>query len=111
MPALRVLGRRWHIATDDMPGIASAGVIFHISGIILYAIAVGGIEQTAHTDDCDQLFKKYQAFYALLLGLSVLQTVVESFLWWKSSRGEACMDLLTSMMCCVNAFVFPNSVE
>jgi hypothetical protein len=96
MPALQALARRWAIASDDMPGPASAGVVFHFHGIILYAVALAGIQQTVYSENCDHIVTRYQAFYALLLAISVLLTVVLVALWHQSSQGRALMTGLNS---------------
>ncbi len=65
MPALRLLGRRWHIASDDLPVFSSSGACFHIVFTAFLAASLAIVPGSCVGSNIQWL----QAFLASLLAV------------------------------------------
>ena len=84
MPALQILGRRWHLATDDFVLLPALGAIFHI----IYASVIGAaIDRLIDPLDCEDGRTKLGFMSALLIWDVLLAALMVS-LAYASSRGS-----------------------
>lgn len=83
MPALRLFGRRWHVAADDLPPFALAGFGFHFVFAAFLAAALG-----LETTHCQlESWVHLQSYMAALLGVDTLQTAAMGGLIYIGMQG------------------------
>ena len=97
MPALQLFGRRWHIASDDLPVFTAPGAAFHATWAVFSAAALAvdpgrcspsppeGSEPGQFTPSSTQ---PLQAFLAALLAVDALQALALAWLTDVGLRGE-----------------------
>ena len=86
MPALRVFGRAFHIASDDVPLFALGGAIFHLFWIVAIAITARNILDMPDICKGDAgLF--YIATVASLLVCFAAGFILELLLIWQGCQG------------------------
>ncbi len=84
MPALRAYGRRWHLATEDLPPFAAAGFLFHFVWAVFLAAAIGLAEDR---NDCEGLTELF-AYADALVAIDVLQSLTLGALVFVSLQGS-----------------------
>lgn len=82
-PALVLWGRRWHIASDDLPLPAAVGCAFHLAWVVVLSVL---LSQVAGGHTCTNEVWAV-GFTASLLGLYVTQTAVLGAVAVESSIG------------------------
>ncbi|GAX83082.1 hypothetical protein CEUSTIGMA_g10508.t1 [Chlamydomonas eustigma] len=85
MPALKVFGRRWHIASDDLPPFLSFGIAFHLVWSAFLATALA-LEPGTCSDAGSTNWLR--AFLATLLGIDALETLGLSILTYVGLQGS-----------------------
>ena len=89
MPALRVFGRAFHIASDDVPLFALGGAIFHLFWIIAIAITARNILDMPDVCKGDAGLY-YIATVASLLLCFASGFILELLLIWQGCQGAFC---------------------
>lgn len=86
MPALRVFGRAFHIASDDVPLFALGGAIFHLFWIVAIAITARNILDMPDICKGDAGLY-YIATVASLLVFFAAGFILELLLMWQGCQG------------------------
>lgn len=88
MPALKIYGRRWHMASDMMPIPALAALLIHTIWIIIFGPIVGAYhvfgDRTCHTPGV-----QFQAVCGGFLAIYAVSWVFELALFIVGCRGMA----------------------
>lgn len=87
-PALKVFGRRWHPATDDLPLPAIFGSIVHVLFTALCAAALAGLELAEGEESTCPAKVRYRGMYATLVSIDVIMAVLLALLARASLRGK-----------------------
>ena len=85
MPALAVAGVRWHIASDDVPLLATFGSGFHAIWIMVILLTSQGVLNMPH--QCHHEGRQYIATVTGLLFCFTFGFVVELLLIWEGCKG------------------------
>ena len=89
MPALRVFGRAFHIASDDVPLFALGGAIFHLFWIVAIAVTARNILDMPDICKGDAGLY-YIATVASLLVCFAAGFILELLLMWQGCQGAHC---------------------
>ncbi|KAK9829311.1 hypothetical protein WJX72_005111 [[Myrmecia] bisecta] len=84
MPALRIYGRRWHIATDVVPLPAACGAAFHFLWAIIFGALIGHYHMWK---SCSGPGKEYIAATAGLMAVFVISFFAEVAMTWIGLQG------------------------
>ena len=85
MPALTLSGRKWHIASDDIPLFAFFGALFYAAWVVLIGIGAGYIWTMPGV--CRHPGRQYIAAASGLFILFVLGFILELLLIMEGCRG------------------------
>lgn len=85
MPALVIMGRRWHAATDDFPLPAGIAAVCTTAWAAVVAAALGYL---GGLKGCQPNGTQIYAYFCALLGVLVADAVTMGGLAWTSGRGE-----------------------
>lgn len=105
MPALKIYGRRWHMATDMMPIPALFAIVIHTIWIILFGPLVGAYHVFSPDLKCHTTGREYQAICGGFLAIYSISWIFEVALFYVGCRGtplevqkrKACIPLLYVM--------------
>ena len=87
MPALKIFGRAFHTASDDVPAFALGGAIFHAFWIV--AIAITSCDVVNMPDVCHHAGFGYMATVALLLVCFTFGFILELLLICEGCKGKS----------------------
>ena len=88
MPALKIYGRRWHMASDMMPIPALAALVIHTIWIIIFGPIVGAYHVFGDRN-CHRPGVQYQAVCGGFLAIYAVSWVFELALFVVGCRGMA----------------------
>ena len=92
MPALRLFGRRFHIATDDVPWLAFIPALFHTAWAIGLSILWGTL---GRPKNC-HFGVGYVVDLAGLLAAFVLSAAVQLWMVWDGLKGGSLYEVSVS---------------
>ncbi|EFJ43798.1 hypothetical protein VOLCADRAFT_95936 [Volvox carteri f. nagariensis] len=85
-PALKLLGRKWHIATDDLPLPSLMGAIWHIGVLILNSINLSFVVE--QLDSSCPYRGRYIAYLSSHQFCFVVNSILHVWTFFESSRGS-----------------------
>ena len=89
MPALKMFGRRWALAADDVPVLAFPAALFHLIWFIFLVVAFSAISKPS---SC----AKTASYEACIIGLFIcflLSACLESWLAIEGMRGTYVLEI------------------
>ncbi len=87
MPALKIYGRRWHMATDMMPIPALFAIVIHTIWIIIFGPLVGAYHVFSPDRKCHTTGREYQAICGGFLAIYAVSWIFEVALFYVGCRG------------------------